>query len=151
MENKLIEMKAVIAAGMMAIGAVLGWKGLMVLTWVFLLALDYLTGSFAAMKAGEWSSKKAREGIWHKAGAMVVVIVAAITDGILLVMCGNIPILNITYPGLVLPLSLAWYILTELGSILENAIKLDANPPVWLKKAIQVGVDAVEAAGKQRE
>ena len=58
MEHKLIEMKAVIAAGMMAIGAVLGWKGIMVLTWVFLLALDYLTGSFAAMKAGSGAARR---------------------------------------------------------------------------------------------
>ena len=59
---------------------------------------------------------------------------AAITDGIMLVICGNLPVLNIAWPGLILPLMLAWYILTELGSILENAIKLGANPPAWLRQ-----------------
>ena len=47
---------------------------------------------------------------------------------LMLVICGNIPVLNITWPGMILPLVLAWYIITELGSILENAIKLGAPP-----------------------
>ena len=31
-------------------------------------------------------------------------------------------------------LVLAWYILTELGSILENAVRLGARVPKWLTK-----------------
>lgn len=148
MNDTMIAAKAAITAFFTAVGMLLGWKGIMVLAWVLLMALDYITGTFAAMKAGEWCSKKAREGAWHKAGAMIVVIVAAIADGIMLVICGNIPVLNITWPGMILPLVLAWYIITELGSILENAIKLGANPPAWLTKILAASLKAVENMGE---
>ena len=147
MNDTLLTTKATITAFFTAVGMMLGWKGIMALAWAALLALDYITGTFAAMKAGEWCSKKAREGAWHKAGAMIVVIVAAIADGIMLVICGNIPVLNITWPGMILPLVLAWYIITELGSILENAIKLGANPPAWLTKILAASLKAVENMG----
>ena len=147
MNETVLAAKAAITAFFAAVGMLIGWKGIMVLVWVLLMALDYATGTFAAMKAGEWCSKKAREGGWHKCGAVVVVIVAAVADGIMLVICGNLPILNITWPGIILPLMLAWYILTELGSILENAIKLGANPPAWLTNILAAGLKAVEAVG----
>lgn len=148
MNDTLLTTKATITAFFTAVGIMLGWKGIMALAWASLLALDYVTGTFAAMKAGEWCSKKAREGAWHKAGAMIVVIVAAIADGIMLVICGNIPVLNITWPGMILPLVLAWYIITELGSILENAVKLGANPPAWLTQILAVSLKAVENMGE---
>lgn len=147
MNDNLVTAKAAIVATITAIGAFLGWKGIMLLVWVVLMALDYISGTFAAMKAGEWCSAKAREGAWHKGGAILVVIVAAIADGIMLVICGNIPVLNIEWPGIILPLVLAWYIITELGSILENAIKLGANPPAWLAKILKTSLAAVEAVG----
>ncbi len=147
MNDNLVAARAAMIATISAIGAFLGWKGIMLLVWVTLMALDYISGTFAAMKAGEWCSSKAREGAWHKGGAILVVIVAAIADGIMLVICGNIPILNITWPGIILPLVLAWYIITELGSILENAIKLGANPPGWLTKILRASLDVVESVG----
>ena len=149
MNDNVLAYKAAIAAFFSAVGALLGWKGIMVLSWVVLMALDYITGTWAAMMAGKWCSKKAREGAWHKCGSMIVVIVAAITDGIMLVICGNIPIFNITWPGILLPMILAWYIITELGSILENAVHLGANPPAWLTKILAASLKVVEAAGEK--
>lgn len=146
-EANLTAARAAIFATISAIGAFLGWKGIVLLVWVALMVLDYLSGTFAAMKAGEWASNKAREGAWHKGGAILVVTVAAIADGIMLVICGNIPVLGITWPNVILPLVLAWYIITELGSILENAIKLGANPPAWLTKLLKASLNAVEAVG----
>ena len=147
MNENVLAMKAAVVAFFTAMGTLLGWKGIMVLAWVCLMFLDYFTGTFAAMKAGEWCSRKAREGAWHKCGAIIVVLVAAIADGIMLVICGNIPIFNITWPGILLPMILAWYIITELGSILENAVKLGANPPAWLTNILAISLKAVENAG----
>lgn len=147
MNDNILAYKAAIMAFITAVGSLLGWKGIVILAWVLLMGLDYLTGTFAAMKAGDWCSKTAREGAWHKAGAIVVIVVAAIADGIMLVLCGNIPLLNITWPGILLPMIVAWYIITELGSILENAIKMGANPPVWLTKILAASLKAVEKAG----
>ena len=147
MNENILAYKAAIMAFFGAIGALVGWKGIMVISWVMLMSLDYLTGTWAAMMAGEWCSSKAREGAWHKGGAIVVIVVAAIADGVMLVICGNIPVFNITWPGILFPMILAWYIITELGSILENAVKMGANPPVWLTKILAVSLKAVEAAG----
>ena len=147
MNEYLFTIKAAIVAACTALGAFLGWKGLMILTWVVLMALDWISGTFAAMKNGEWCSKKSREGAWHKGGAVLVVLVAVIADLIMLVICGNIPVLNIQWPNIILPLVLAWYILTELGSILENAIKLGANPPAWLTKILKSSLNIVESVG----
>lgn len=142
MEDNLMTFKAGIAAFFTALGAFLGWQGIMAMVWVAAMALDYITGTAAACYAGEWSSKTAREGLWHKGGMIVVVIVAAIADGIMAVICANIPI-GIEWPVLVLPLVLAWYIITELGSILENAVKMGAVVPEWLVKLLKAGLDAV--------
>lgn len=149
MNENVLAMKTAVVAFFTAMGTLLGWKGIMVLAWVCLMSLDYCTGTFAAMKAGEWCSKKAREGAWHKCGAIIVILVSAIADGIMLVICGNIPIFNITWPGILLPMILAWYIITELGSILENAVKLGANPPAWLTNILAVSLKAVENVGEK--
>ena len=129
------------------LGITLGWKGVLVLAWVSLMALDYFTGTCAALKGGTWCSRTAREGAWHKCGAIIVVAVAGIADAVLAVVCGNIPVLNIRWPGILLPLLLAWYILTELGSILENAVELGAKVPEWLVRVLKNGVEILDNAG----
>ena len=147
MEDNLMGFKASIAAFFTALGAFLGWQGIMAVVWVALMALDYITGTAAACHAGEWSSKTAREGLWHKSGMIIVVIVAAIADGVMAVICTNLP-LTMVWPGLILPLVLAWYIITELGSILENAVKMGAPVPEWLVKLLKASLELVDGAGE---
>jgi toxin secretion/phage lysis holin len=143
MEDKLMGIKGAFAAVCSAAASFLGWQGVMALVWVAAMGLDYLSGSAAACKAGKWSSAEARTGLWHKGGMILVVCVAAISDGIMAVMCSHLP-LQMDWPTLVLPLVLGWYILTELGSILENAVKLGAHVPGWLVKLLQAGKEAME-------
>ena len=150
MEDKLMAFKAGIAAFFTALGAFLGWQGIMAMVWVAAMALDYLTGTAAACRAGEWSSRVARDGLWHKGGMIVVVAVAAIADGIMAVLCTNIPI-GIAWPVLILPLVLAWYIITELGSILENAVKMGAPVPEWLVKLLKAGLKAVGDMAEEQQ
>lgn len=147
MEDNLMTFKAAIAAFFTALGTFLGWQGIMAVVWVCAMALDYLTGTAAACYAGEWSSKTAREGLWHKGGMIVVVSVAAIADIIMAVICANVPI-GFQWPVIVLPLVLAWYIITELGSILENAVKMGAPVPEWLVKLLKASLSLVEGAGE---
>ena len=148
MEDNLMTFKTAITAFFTALGAFLGWQGIMAVVWVCAMALDYITGTAAACYAGEWSSKTAREGLWHKGGMIVVVIVAAIADGIMAVICANIPIV-IDWPVLILPLALAWYIITELGSILENAVKMGSPVPEWLVKLMKASLTLVDDAGEK--
>ena len=150
MENKLMELKTALAVFFTAVGAFLGWQGIMAAVWVLMMALDYISGTLAACRAGEWSSQVAREGLWHKGGMIFVVVVAAVADGIMAVICANLP-LNFGWPGIVLPLVLAWYIITELGSILENAAKMGAPMPEWLVKLLKATLSIVNKAGENAE
>ncbi len=52
-----------------------GWFGWLVVLFVQRWRRDYLTGTAAAMQKGNWSSKEARDGIFHKVGSIVVVAV----------------------------------------------------------------------------
>lgn len=150
MDEKLTAVKGTMAAFCMSLGTFLGWQGIMALVWVGAMGLDYLSGSMAACRAGQWSSAAAREGLWHKGGMILVVAVAAVADVVMTVLCANLP-MDMTWPGAVLPLVLGWYILTELGSILENAVKMGAAVPQWLVKLLKAGRDAVDAKGTTEE
>lgn len=150
MENYLTEIKIGIAAFFTALSALLGWQGIMALVWVIAMAIDYLTGTAAAIKTKEWSSAVARQGLWHKGGMIIVVIVGFIADCVMAIICEHIPI-GLEWTSIVLPLVLAWYIVTELGSILENAVKMGANVPSWLVKLLKIGLKAIDDAGEKLE
>ena len=65
------------AAGVGAIGlwaAMHGWLGWLVVLYAACMMLDCLTGTAQAIKNGEWSSHKARQGLWHKGGSIIMVL-----------------------------------------------------------------------------
>ena len=81
--DKAAEIKAA-AAALIAFGtALFGWVGWMVVLWLIAMALDYLTGTFAALYNKTWSSAAARRGLWHKLGSIFGVLVAAMCDLVL--------------------------------------------------------------------
>ena len=145
----MVAVKAGITALVGAFTAFWGWMGWLAVVWVSLMALDYVTGTAAAAKAGRWSSRSAREGIWHKLGELVVVIVAALGDRVLVIVIEHLPVVAFDVPraGLLLPLVLVWYCITELGSIAENAALMGAPVPEWLLKLLEAGRRAVDEAG----
>ncbi len=149
MEKTINQIKAAVAALLGLLTGLWGWMGWLVAGWVVCMVLDYVTGSLAAARAGQWSSARARDGIWHKCGMIVVVLVAAGTDLLLATVLANLPLvaLPVEYTGLVCPVVLVWYIVTELGSMVENAAVMGAPVPKWLKKLLALGKDAVDAAG----
>ena len=136
--DKAIEIKAALAAVIAFFTALWGWMGWAVIVWMACIVLDYATGSWAARSAGEWSSAVARAGLWHKLGEIVAVLVAALCDIALGVLIGGAGIdLGIDTSTFLTPIVLLWYIITELGSIIENAGKLGAPVPAWLKKGLE--------------
>ena len=144
--NFFLAVKAAIVGIFGAFGAAFGWLGWLVLAWVACMVVDYISGSSAAMQAGQWSSAKARAGIWHKAGMIVVVIVAAVADNVLSLVVASIPGISIEYTVLLLPMVLVWYILTELGSILENAAAMGSDVPPFLIRILASAKEKVEEA-----
>lgn len=149
MEKTINQIKAAVAAVLGLLTGLWGWLGWLVVGWIAVMALDYITGSMAAAKAGQWSSGKARDGIWHKCGMVVVVAVAAGTDLLLSLVLANLPLVEIPvqYAGLVCPVVLVWYIVTELGSMVENAVVMGAPVPKWLVKLLALSKSAVDRAG----
>ena len=148
MTEKIKAVKAALCAAAAAGSALWGGFGALAITWVVCMTLDYVSGTAAALRRGEWCSSRAREGLWHKAGMILAVSVSVLGDlliGILLRSGG----LALPFDGVLLaPLVTAWYCLTELGSVAENALLLGAPVPKWLRGLLKRGADAVDGAGE---
>lgn len=138
--DRAVEIKAAITALLSAAVALLGWVGIAVAIMIACMVLDYITGSWAARANGEWSSKVAREGLWHKLGEVVALLVAALADlGVSVILStAAAPLVGEDYQhrGYIVLVVAVWYIFTELGSILENAAKLGAPIPEKLIRGI---------------
>ena len=122
--DRLTTIKAAASAAAAALTAFWGWTGWLAAAWFLAMVLDYATGSAAALHAGTWSSRRARE--------------AALLDFALRALLGSVPGLGVQYDVLLCPLVTAWYLLTELGSVIENAGALGAPLPQFLVRAIAV-------------
>lgn len=148
MEENITTAK-IMLTGLVAAGtAIWGWFGWLAWLWVGSMALDYLTGSLAAVKAHEWNSAVAREGLWHKGGMILVVLVAALTDiAITLILQSGAIEFPFEHSVLLTSIAMAWYTLTELGSTLENATKITNKVPKWLSKFLKIAADAADKAG----
>lgn len=79
----------------------------------------------------------------------MAVIVAALLDVVIGHLLANVPGVELpfTYTVLLSPLVVIWYILTEAGSIIENAGALGAPIPVWLTKMIAALESKVDEVG----
>lgn len=150
LHEKAMALKAAITVALATVGEFLGWKGVMVLVLALCMALDYISGTLAAKRKGEWSSKIAREGLYHKSGSIIAVGAAAIVDFVFYFLIPTLPIMgrDIRNPGVFLPLVLAWYIITEIGSVLENVAGMGAAVPRWFLKAIEATKKNVDKAGE---
>jgi toxin secretion/phage lysis holin len=146
-------------AGIAAIGAFLSerlgilYPVLMLLT--VLMIADFISGMAASKKESlehpedkskGWSSKRGVQGIFKKIGYALAIAVAMSVDWLIFNVTGNmgIKIPTSTFFGL---LTVIWFIINELLSILENAGRLGTPLPDFLKKAIAVLKTGVEKQG----
>lgn len=152
METKMIEIKAAVTTAIAAASAVLGVKGMLLLVWVVAMIADYASGYISAKLNDEWKSEKARTGAGHKFGMVLVVAGSAMADMVLKLACMFFPELGIEWHAVALPFMLIWYILTEIGSIFENAEKMGADIPSWLTTGLKIGLKAINRkAGGEEE
>lgn len=147
--ERVNDMKAAIVGFFGLLTAALGWFGWLVVLFFLCMAIDYLTGSAAAMRKGDWSSSVARAGLWHKCGSLIAVIVAGLADIVVGLVVNNIPAITLpwSYTVLICPIVVVWYILTEFGSIIENAGALGAPIPGFLKNMIKVFKNVIDDTG----
>lgn len=135
-----LEIKGVIVAATAAVSAFVGWTGVLaVIVLPIVMVLDYLTGTAAAKAHGEWASHIAREGAWHKLGEILAVVVSACCDLVLYIVLHTAAadvLGDFKFRAIFLLMVSLWYILTELGSILENCARLGAPIPKALIEGI---------------
>ena len=144
-ENVFLLIKTAWVGAAAAFSAAFGWLGWLVLCWIGCMVLDYLTGTAAACKAQRWSSKAAREGAWHKVGMIIVVVSTALADMVLGAILKESGLaLPIQYTMLLSPVVILWYIVTELGSVAENAADMGAPVPKLLVNLLLATKEKVE-------
>ena len=150
-QDNAMTIKVSITTALAFLTALWGWFGWLVVAWVLCMTIDYVTGYGAAMKNGEWDSRIAREGLWHKGGCFIVVVIAVILDCLVGYLMEHIPSVELpfNYSMFLTALVLVWYILMELGSITENVGKMGAPIPPWLRKTIAVLKNSVDAAAEK--
>ena len=149
--EKTKEIKAALALLISVLTSLWGWMGWGVVIFLVSMGLDYLTGSWAAMARGAWSSAAAREGLRHKLGEIVALLVAALCDIAVTVVLQSAAaslLGALAWKNYVSMLVCVWYIFTELGSIVENAGRLGAPIPGWLTKSISALRGRLDQAGQ---
>lgn len=126
------------------------WFGWLVLLWAASMAMDYAVGTLAALKRRNWNSAAAREGLWHKGGMILVVLVAAMTDlAVSLLLRTGMARLPFDRSVVLTATAMSWYTLTELGSTLENVTRITSRVPPWLTRVLRRAADAVDDAGDE--
>lgn len=80
------------------------------------IALDFLSGTVAALKAGEFTSTEMRKGLFNKGGEIIVMLLAGLVD-----------FSGVGVTVSLLPIFSGYIILMEIGSILENVDKINPN------------------------
>ena len=90
-----------------------------------LMGMDILLGLAGAVKDRDVRSSKMREGLWHKAGSIGLIVLAYILEGAV-----DHVDLGLVFPGVLAVC--AYIIVMEVGSCLENLVvlnpKLHNNP-----------------------
>lgn len=162
MENVNTVKAATIGIGGM-VSAVAAWlfARLGILLYVLLIlavamAIDYLTGMLASKTEAidhpddpsyGWSSKKGAKGIIKKVGYLCIIAVAMMVDWVILHVAADIGF-EITLKAFFGIMVTVWYLLNEILSIIENAGRMGAPVPDWLKKYIAVLKDKIEQKGE---
>lgn len=117
------------------------------------MILDYITGMLASKaeaidhpgdSAYGWSSRKGAKGIIKKVGYLCVIAAAMVVDYIVLnvAQAAGIAMPTKAFFGLLVAI---WYLLNEVLSIVENAGRMGADVPEWLRKYVAVLRDKIDA------
>ena len=115
------------------------------------MVVDYVTGMLASKTEAidhpgdpnyGWNSRKGVKGILKKVGYLCVIAVAMMVDYVLLIVSAQAAI---TLPAKVFfgLLVTIWFILNEFLSIIENAGRMGAPIPDWLRNYIAILRDKI--------
>lgn len=145
------ELKLAITSVFATIFYFIGWQGFLFILLAVALFIDYLTGSMAARQNNIWTSAKASEGRRRKAMTFIALIVALILDSVIWIVGSVNPIFELPFewPFLFTLVSVIWFILSEIGSTMENLILLNVALPGFMTKGIKILKAKAEDVGDQ--
>lgn len=128
----------------------LGKVDWLILFYGVCMLLDYVSGTLAAIKNKKWSAALATQGIWKKIGSIFAVLCGTILDFQLFI--AEVKFTDIQIPPNYRPtfccIILIWYTVTEVGSIIENAGKMGAPIPKFLKAHIESMKNSIDNPNK---
>lgn len=124
-----------------------------------LMLADYVSGMMASKKEAlehpdsnqyGWSSRKGALGIFKKAGYIFIVFVAVCVDYLIYKFAQELGIKyeSQTYFGLLVTI---WFVINEFISILENAGRMGAELPEFLKKTLSELKKDLTGSGKDKK
>lgn len=87
-----------------------------------LVVIDYVTGIIGSVVTKSFSSTIMRTGLWHKLAYLVAIIV-----GLVLERLSAHYELGFVFAGTITTMIVIWIIITEVGSIMENLVKINPN------------------------
>lgn len=102
-----------------------------------LIVCDLVFGMAAAAKNGEFQSSKVRQGLWHKAGELALVMLAMVIDALLL--SGVTLPFDVPQGGAIIAMCTGLCVM-EISSLLEIAVRLNdqlAHLPVFKQLTVQ--------------
>lgn len=133
-------------------GGYINMKLILTLFICFLICVtaDYITGVMKAYVNSEVSSKVGRKGILKKASYIAVVFSAMMVDYLIFITSGKF---GVNYDPISCVLVMAWFVINELISILENVSSMGAPCPKFLKslmKRLQNNIESVDKGDKPK-
>ena len=106
---------------------------------LFFHLIDFITGFIQALRLKQVSSSKMRDGMFKKVGFIMCYIIAIVIDKY-----GYLVGFNLTFS--ILPVIIAYAVVTELVSILENISKINPDLKInKLKEFFQIKEDNKDA------
>ena len=128
MKETMNPISAVVAAALGVLSAYMVQLFIPLIVLVIAMVVDYGTGMAKAWSAGELCSRTGIKGIIKKVGYLVIVLVAMGADYLLRYGMEQVGI-HINVDFLIAAIVIAWLIINELISILENVAAIGAPAP----------------------
>jgi toxin secretion/phage lysis holin len=102
--------------------------------WMILILLDVVTGIIVAIKENKWCSKTMKQGLLKKSGEIIVLMTIVIAQRM-------IYLNGISVPP-IFEILVTAFSFKEIGSILENQIKLGNKIPDFVTKWFKITSDS---------
>ena len=152
MKKKIVFLKTLFTGFCTILADQFGVIGPAMILFIILMAIDYISGMLAAKtealthprnKRYGWSSKKGLIGIYKKIGYILTILVALSTDYVIFNLLEKIGIQYNTGTLFGL-LTLIWFIINELISILENIGRMGVKLPPFIINVLSEIKDDIE-------